>query len=96
MRAELEDMRSLNELSTLLMREENKSETCYDEITRTAIAISGADKGNLQLFDETLGFTQDRCPTRLPRTVLEVLWERERSCRLLMWHCNGYKRPSHC
>jgi two-component sensor histidine kinase len=37
------------------MREENKFETCCDEITRTAIAISGADKGNLQLFDETLG-----------------------------------------
>jgi len=52
MTAELEDMRRLNELSTLLVREENKFETCYDEITRTAIAISGADKGNLQLFDE--------------------------------------------
>jgi two-component sensor histidine kinase len=48
-------MRRLNELSTLLMREENRLQTCYDEITRTAIAISGADKGNLQLFDETLG-----------------------------------------
>jgi len=54
-RAELENMRRLNELSTLLMREENTFETCCDEITRTAIAISGADKGNLQLFDETLG-----------------------------------------
>src|SRR5215469_17718670 len=54
-RAELEQMRRLNELSTLLMREENKSEVCLSEITRTAIAISGADKGNLQLFDETLG-----------------------------------------
>jgi two-component sensor histidine kinase len=54
-RAELEQMRRLNELSTLLMREENTFETCCDEITRTAIAISGADKGNLQLFDETLG-----------------------------------------
>jgi len=53
MTAELEDMRRLNELSTHLVREENKFETCYDEITRTAVAISGADKGNLQLFDET-------------------------------------------
>ena len=52
MAAELEDMRRLNELSTLLMREENKFETCCDEITRTAIAISGADKGNMQVFDE--------------------------------------------
>ena len=54
-RAELEDMRRLNELSAVLMREENNFETCCDEIIRTAIAISGADKGNLQLFDETLG-----------------------------------------
>jgi two-component sensor histidine kinase len=53
MTAELEDMRRLNELSTLLVREENKFETCYDEITKTAVAISGADQGNLQLFDET-------------------------------------------
>jgi two-component sensor histidine kinase len=53
--AELEQMRRLNELSTLLMREENRFEVCLSEITRTAIAISGADKGNLQLFDETLG-----------------------------------------
>ena len=51
--AELEDMRRLNELSTLLVREEHKFETCYDEITKTAIAISGAHKGNLQLFDDT-------------------------------------------
>jgi two-component sensor histidine kinase len=54
-RGELEDMRRLNELSTVLMREENDFDTCCDEIIRTAIAISGADKGNLQLFDETLG-----------------------------------------
>jgi two-component sensor histidine kinase len=52
MAAELEDMRRLNELSALLLREENKSETCFSEIVRTAIAISGADKGNLQVFDE--------------------------------------------
>ena len=52
MAAELDEMRRLNELSTLLMREENKFETCCSEIVRTAIAISGADKGNLQVFDE--------------------------------------------
>jgi two-component sensor histidine kinase len=52
MAAELGDMRCLNELSTLLVREESKFETCYDEITRTAIAISGANGGTLQLFDE--------------------------------------------
>jgi two-component sensor histidine kinase len=45
-------MRRLNELSTVLMREENNFETCCDEIIRTAIAISSADKGNMQVFDE--------------------------------------------
>jgi two-component sensor histidine kinase len=54
-RAELENMRRLNELSTVLMREENTFETCCDEIVGTAIAVSGADKGNLQHFDETSG-----------------------------------------
>ena len=51
-RAELKDMRRLNELSTVLMRDENTFETCCDEIVRTAIAISAADKGNLQIYDE--------------------------------------------
>jgi two-component sensor histidine kinase len=51
-RAELENMRRLNELSAVLMREENNFETCCDEIIRTAIAISSADKGNMQIFDE--------------------------------------------
>src|SRR5262249_22394820 len=50
---ELRDMRRLNELSTLLMREENDSETCFHEIVKTAIGLSGADKGNMQLFDAT-------------------------------------------
>ena len=54
MTAELEDMRRLNELSALLVREGNKFETCFSEIVRTAIAISGADKGNVQVFDEAL------------------------------------------
>jgi two-component sensor histidine kinase len=49
--AELQDMRRLNELSTLLVREEHKSETCFGEIVKTAIAVTGADKGNMQLFD---------------------------------------------
>jgi two-component sensor histidine kinase len=52
MAAELEDTRRLNDLSTLLMREETNFETCCDEIIKTAIAISSADKGNMQVFDE--------------------------------------------
>ena len=51
MATEIEDMRRLNELSALLVRDENESETCFCEIVKTAIAISGADKGNMQLFD---------------------------------------------
>ena len=51
-RAELENMRLLNELSTVLMREENSFEACCDEIIRTDIAISTAVKGNMQVFDE--------------------------------------------
>src|ERR1051325_6399914 len=51
-RAELKDMRRLNELSTVLMREENNFESCCEEIIRAAIAISGADKGNIQVYDE--------------------------------------------
>jgi two-component sensor histidine kinase len=52
MSAEVEDMKRLNALSTALGNDENKFETCLSAITKTAIAISGADKGNLRLFDE--------------------------------------------
>jgi len=53
--AELNNMRRLNQLSTLLVGERNGFEDCLAEITKTAIAISEADKGNLQLFDATSG-----------------------------------------
>src|SRR5262249_27444384 len=53
MSAEVEDMKRLNALSTMLVDDENKFESCLGKITKTAIAISGADKGNLRLFDET-------------------------------------------
>jgi two-component sensor histidine kinase len=48
---EIEDMRRLDELSSFIAREENKFDVCLAEITKTAIVISGADKGNMQLFD---------------------------------------------
>jgi two-component sensor histidine kinase len=48
-------MRRLNQLSTLLVGERNSFEDCLAEITKTAIAISEADKGNLQLFDAASG-----------------------------------------
>jgi two-component sensor histidine kinase len=52
---ELNNMRRLNQLSSQLVGERNGFEACLFEITKTAIAISEADKGNLQLFDATSG-----------------------------------------
>jgi two-component sensor histidine kinase len=52
MSAEVEDMKRLNALSTMLVDDQNKFESCLGEITKAAIAISGADKGNMRLFDE--------------------------------------------
>jgi two-component sensor histidine kinase len=52
---ELNNMRRLNQISSLLVGERNGFEDCLTEITKTAIAISEADKGNLQLFDATSG-----------------------------------------
>jgi two-component sensor histidine kinase len=50
---ELSNMRQLNQLSTHLVAERRSFEGCLAEITKTAIAISEADKGNLQLYDHT-------------------------------------------
>jgi two-component sensor histidine kinase len=52
---ELSNMRQLNQLSTHLVAEKRRFEGCLAEITKTAIAISEADKGNLQLYDDTSG-----------------------------------------
>jgi two-component sensor histidine kinase len=52
---ELNNMRRLNQLSALMVGEKNSFENCLAEITKTAIAISEADKGNLQLFDVASG-----------------------------------------
>jgi two-component sensor histidine kinase len=52
---ELSNMRQLNQLSTQLVAERSSFEDCLTEITKTAIAISEADKGNLQLYDATSG-----------------------------------------
>jgi two-component sensor histidine kinase len=53
--SELNNMRRLNQLSALMVGEKNSFENCLAEITKTAIAISEADKGNLQLFDAASG-----------------------------------------
>ena len=52
---ELSNMRRLNQLSTHLVRERSSFEGCLAEIAKTAIVISDADKGNLQLYDDTSG-----------------------------------------
>ena len=52
---ELDDTRHLNELSSLLVGERTSFDACLSEITKTAIAISEANKGNLQLFDAASG-----------------------------------------
>jgi two-component sensor histidine kinase len=52
---ELHDTRRINELSTLLVGEGTGFETCLDQIVDTAVAVSGAQKGNLQLFDPGSG-----------------------------------------
>jgi len=52
---ELSNMRQLNQLSTHLVAERSSFEGCLVEITKTAVAISEADKGNLQLYDHTSG-----------------------------------------
>jgi two-component sensor histidine kinase len=52
---ELNNMRQLNQLSSQLVGESSSFGDCLSEITKTAIAISKADKGNLQLYDATSG-----------------------------------------
>jgi two-component sensor histidine kinase len=52
---ELNNTRRLNQLSTLLVGERNSFEDCLAEITKAAIVILEADKGNLQLFDAASG-----------------------------------------
>jgi two-component sensor histidine kinase len=52
---ELNDTRRLNELSTLLVGEGTSFETCLDKIIDTTVVVSGAHKGNIQLFNSTSG-----------------------------------------
>jgi two-component sensor histidine kinase len=44
-------MTRLNQLNNRLVREGNEVDKCLNEIVDTAIAISGSDKANVQLFD---------------------------------------------
>jgi K+-sensing histidine kinase KdpD len=49
--SDLAGMTRLNNLSSLLVREGKDLKTCLNHALETAIAITGADKGNVQLFD---------------------------------------------
>ena len=49
--ADLVGMTQLNNLSSLLVREGKDLKTCLNHVLETAIAITSADKGNVQLFD---------------------------------------------
>ena len=51
--ADLRDMMLLNQLSNRLVREGSDFERNLNVVIETAIAITGADKGNLQLLDPT-------------------------------------------
>jgi signal transduction histidine kinase/FixJ family two-component response regulator len=49
--ANLQDMNRLQEVANQCMRAGDHFQECLDAILETAIEISGADKGNIQLFD---------------------------------------------
>jgi signal transduction histidine kinase/CheY-like chemotaxis protein len=53
--ADLEDMTRLYEVGNRCVRESDDLAGCLDEIVATAIAITGAGKGNLQMFDAETG-----------------------------------------
>src|SRR5262245_57404780 len=49
---DLEVMTRLHELANLCVRPGNDFQECLDAILDTAMAITGANKGNIQLFDD--------------------------------------------
>jgi len=53
--ADLRDMTLLNQLSNRLVREGSDFDRNLNTVVDTAITITGADKGNLQLLDPTTG-----------------------------------------
>ncbi len=53
--SDLRDMTRLNELNNRLVREGTETDENLTAIVETAIALAGADKGNLQLFNSETG-----------------------------------------
>ncbi len=53
--ADLHAMTRLHEVGDLCVQSQNDFDKCLKEILAAAIDIAGADKGNIQLFDATIG-----------------------------------------
>jgi hypothetical protein len=53
--ADLFAMTRLNQVGSRCLRQESDAENCLDDILETAIAITGSDKGNIQLLDPASG-----------------------------------------
>src|SRR5215217_4669493 len=53
--ADLKAMRRLNEIGTLCAKEGDDIDGCLRDVLNVAIEITGADKGNIQLFDRDSG-----------------------------------------
>ena len=70
---DLLDMSRLNQLSNQFVREGGEIGKCLDEVLVTAIALSQADKGNVQLLDSEFGRAHDSRSARIRRALPEVL-----------------------
>jgi PAS domain S-box-containing protein len=53
--ADLKAMRRLNEIGAVCAQDHKNVDACLKEVLNVAIEITSADKGNIQLFDETSG-----------------------------------------
>lgn len=82
--ADLKAMRRLNEIGTHCAREGNDRDGCLDEILKVAIEISGADKGNIQLFDWDSGSLRMMTQSGFERPFLEFFAESNQTsaCRI--------------
>ena len=70
--ADLDAMTRLQKIGAIFVEKGDLSEV-FDEIVEAAIAISGADKGNLQLFDTTSGSAQHSGAPRFRSAIPGIL-----------------------
>ena len=71
--ADLHAMTQLVQLSHRLVRERTKIDDCLNEVIETAISVSGADKGTLQLLNSELRHAHHSGPARFRNPLSEVL-----------------------